>query len=314
MNDDIRLKIIDTLSYFDVFNYPLTLEQLQYFLHYEIADKKVIKKFLKQIPIIECKFGYYFFSGKKRNALKRKIQEKDNIRKVSLAVRYIHFIGMIPGVKFVAMTGSVAMENASRADDIDLFIITRKNMLWTTRFMVVLLAKIFGKKREYKEKKIKDRLCFNMFLDEREMDFFDRNLYTAHEIVQMKVYFDEYRVFNDFTNENLWIQEYFPGLKVSKKSTRRKKRWFDFMFFSERLLRFVNFSAFLIQYLYMSRKITKEKVSLRKAFFHPNDNSYSILSEHRRRSRRYMEMYENSKNYSISEARKDFSGKSKILN
>lgn len=312
MKEQIKLIIIDTLSYFDVFNYPVTLDQIYLFLHYNQIQKKLIKECLEEMSTIENKNGFYFFSGKQEIALKRKLRKNDNCKKVLTAARYSNLLRMIPGVKMVALTGSVAMLNASADDDIDMFIITRKNMLWTTRLMATFITKILGIKREYKSRKNKDKLCLNMFLDERDMELSEKNLYTAHEIVQMKILYDDHKVFESFINKNLWIMDFFPKVFVKKRTGRRSKKWFEFMFFSENLLRAVNFSAFIIQYIYMRKKITNEKISLNRAFFHPNNNGKFILSEYKKRSEVYTELELTAlqtKNYELS---KEFSEKSKL--
>ncbi len=294
MKNQLKTNIIDTLSYFDVFSYPLTLEQVELFLHFQELDKKNLKSYLSKIPIIEKKYGYYFFSGREQVAVRRKMKETENERKLTIAKKYISLLSNVPGVKMIGITGSLSMGNASENDDIDLFIITRKNTLWITRFLVVCVTKCIGRRRSYGDKKVKDRLCLNMFLDERDLEFSEKSLYIAHEIVQMKVYYDEHRMFREFIEKNSWIQEFFPSIEVKRSNQKRKKRWFDFLFFSDRLVRFFNLFAFIFQYLYMSSKITREKVSLRKAFFHPNEYSGIILREYRKRSNDYQLMYENS--------------------
>ncbi len=314
MNNQLKTSIIDTLSYFDVFNYPLTLEQIELFLHFSDADKKAIAKNIKEIGIIDEKYGYYFFSGRKGIAIKRKMQEEENRRKTLLAAKYIDILSKVPGVRLIAITGSLSMGNASVDDDIDLFIITRKNMLWATRFMVILTAKIFGMKREYKNKRHKDKLCLNMFLDEREMEFTDKSLYVAHEIAQMKVYYDEHKVFSHFAKKNSWIKDFFPNITVNIKRMKKKKRWTDLFIFSEKPLRVVNFVAFFGQYLYMSSKITREKVSLRKAFFHPSDSTRFILDQHIKRKRYYLARYSYSNIVREFEAKKSDLKKDRMQN
>lgn len=291
MKKQIKLSIIDTFSYFDLFSYPLTVEQLELFLHKNTASKRLIKECLEEIPIIEEKYNYYFFSGRRDIAIKRKAQEQNNLRKLEIALKYSSLLSFVPGVKLIALTGSASMGNASRTDDIDLFIITRKNTLWITRFLVLALVRVLGKKRKYKSTDVTDKLCINMFLDERELEFSDKNIYVAHEIAQMKILFDEQKTFNNLFKRNSWIQSFFPSIGVLKKRKGRQKRWFDFLFFSEKALRVVNFAAFIFQYLYMFNKITREKVTFRKAFFHPNDISSVIINEYKKRYSYYLDLY-----------------------
>jgi predicted nucleotidyltransferase len=314
MKEQIKLIIIDTLAYFDVFNYPLTLDQIYLFLHYNHIQKKLIKECLGEMPIVENKNGLYFFSGKQEIAIKRKLRKKDNYKKVITAVSYSNLLSMIPGVKMVSLTGSVAMQNASADDDIDLFIITRKNMLWTTRLIAVCITKILGIKRERRSRKNKNKMCLNMFLDERDMELSEKNLYTAHEIVQMKILYDEHKVFEDFMNKNLWIRDFFPKLYVKKRNNRRSKKWFEPLFFSERILGIINFSAFILQYVYMSSRITKEQVSLTKAFFHPNNSNKFILTEYKKRKEIYSCRNELSENLDKIKKDEDLTKKAGLVN
>ncbi len=49
---------------------------------------------------------------------------------------------LVPFIRTVAVTGSVAYGSADRWDDIDLFIVTKQNRLWLTALMTLLLARL----------------------------------------------------------------------------------------------------------------------------------------------------------------------------
>ena len=48
----------------------------------------------------------------------------------------------VPFINTVAVTGSVAYGSADRSDDIDLFIVTKRNRLWLTTLMTLLLVRL----------------------------------------------------------------------------------------------------------------------------------------------------------------------------
>lgn len=287
MNEEIKPDIIDTLAYFDIFSYPLRLEQIHLYLHFGNVSKKDLKELIREIPIIEEKKGLYFFKGRDNIVLTRKVRERVSREKIKLGIHYSNIIGKIPGVKMVGLTGSISMLNSLEEDDIDLFIVTRKNTLWVTRIMVVIAAKLMGIKREYKSKATTNKLCLNMFMDERELEISDKNIYTAHEIVQMRVYHDD-NTLKKFIQSNLWIRHFFPNLYLKTENKGKKKK--TERAYIERGLEVLNLTAFFVQYLYMMRKIKNEKVSLTKAFFHPGKTSEFILKEHEKRSVFYNEM------------------------
>jgi len=303
MKDQIKLSIIDTLAYFDVFGYCLTFDQVVSLLHSQKVEKRLIKECIDVISIIEKKGGYYFFSGRTKSALNRKIKQNYNKEKINLAKNYASLLGFIPGVKFIALTGSVSMMNASENDDIDLFIVTKNNMLWIARFYVVLLVKFLGVKREYRNKVVRDKLCLNMFLDEDEMSFSDRNIYIAHEIAQMKVLYDDGDMYGKLIHENIWIKRFFPNMKINYNNSGIYKKRINARFVKSSILNKVNFLFFIFQYKYMKNKITQEKVNLKKAFFHPNDNAHIITVEYKKRRDYYINLYKKADNskYSVTE-------------
>ena len=126
---------------------------------------------------------------------------------------YLVVASHIPFVQFVGVTGSVAMLCAKKNDDVDLCVVTRKNTLWTTRFLLVILAKwmgLYGK-----------TICLNLFFDEGDLLIPEKkqNIYIAHEILQMKPIIDKNDTYNRFLYANRWTCSFFPNvqLRASRK-------------------------------------------------------------------------------------------------
>jgi hypothetical protein len=167
----------------------------------------------------------------------------------------------------IGITGALAMGNASEESDIDLLLITKKGALWTTRLITLFLLALFGiKTRRYGNREEKDKLCLNVWLDEGSLIWGkkDRNIYTAHEICQIKPLFDKENTFERFLFANKWIEEYWPNaLKTRKvKSKPSSMNW---------LLAFIEPLARTFQFWYMRSKVTREVVEKGKALFHPTD-------------------------------------------
>ena len=92
-------------------------------------------------------------------------------------------------------------KNNLKNSDIDLLIITRKNMLWTTRALVYGVLKVMGYQlRKPEQKSEKDKLCLNMWLDETSLvwDRKDRNIYTGHEIAQIVPLINKKNIYEKF--------------------------------------------------------------------------------------------------------------------
>jgi len=185
----LRSSINKTLSYAHFFNFPLKITELHFWL---IGPKTTtlssLKKYLKANPI-NPKFKKLLFTNSNTHRSKRfRVSQK----KLRSAVKISRFLNLFSTIKLVAVTGSVAVNNADTNDDIDLMIITSSNMLWLTRLFVVPLIGIFFKRRlprdiKYQSLNFKPRnaVCLNLWLDTKALQVpaSKQNLYTAHEVL-----------------------------------------------------------------------------------------------------------------------------------
>ena len=115
-----------------------------------------------------------------------------------MATRVAEELRKIPWITLVAVTGSVATEWPKKNDDIDFLIVCENKRLWLCRFMVVWKLILEGfKLRNFSNKK-RNRLCFNLWLEEdsMEIDKKRQNILTALDIIWMKVLFERDKIFN----------------------------------------------------------------------------------------------------------------------
>jgi hypothetical protein len=118
------------------------------------------------------------------------------------AARYGRIIAMLPFVRMVAVTGSLAMSNTDEGKDIDYMIVTAPNHLWTCRALALLVAR-FAKLEGV-------NLCPNYLLTTNVLALNERSLYVAHELAQMiplsgMEFYEEMRRLND------WMVDYLPN-------------------------------------------------------------------------------------------------------
>ncbi len=202
-------------------------------------------------------------------------REKYSQAKLILATKAAKVISKIPTVKFVGITGALAMMNCGKDGDIDLMVITKNGHLWTTRLVSYLVIWLSGyKTRSPKNKLEKDRLCMNLWMDESDLVWGkeNRNIYTAHEIAQVVPLVNRDNAYERFLQLNDWILEYWPNSvkinnhKLISKKIKSKTGFLEKMFYS-------------IQYWYMKNKITREVITPTRAIFHPKDWSKVVLSK-----------------------------------
>jgi len=74
----------------------------------------------------------------------RLIREATSEQKLTSARRFASVLTkLIPWFMTIAVTGSVAYGSAGKRDDIDLFIITKRNRLWLSIFFALVLVRVF---------------------------------------------------------------------------------------------------------------------------------------------------------------------------
>src|SRR3989344_6317120 len=278
--------ILLALAYHDIFEYPLDSSEIYDLLVKKKVRKESIARELERLRAIGKIGGsdrYFFLKNRKKITRIRKLRAKYSQAKLRKAAFFAGLLRIIPSVKLVAISGALAMKNSRKDDDIDLVIVTQKNKLWTARFLANLLLLPF--KRDPAGQKISDRACLNMFLDESDLSIKDHNIYTAHEICQMKLLWDRGGTYQKFINANRWVGKYLPNWQPSPEildHRLEKKR----LPTTNYLLSTVENLLKDFQLWYMKKKLTTERISVTQLFFHPRDTRDWVVSEYGSRLRK----------------------------
>jgi len=261
-----------SVVYHNLFDYPLTFADL-----IKWSPGKVFSPTYAQASVI-CQNGYFLLQGREGLDYKRALRGRISVKKLEIAIKASNILSLIPSVKMVAVTGSLAMDNAADESDIDFLIITKANLIWTTRLLSYLFLKIFKfDLRKAGDKKQKDKACLNMWLDKGDLAWRknDRNFYTAHEIAQIVPLVNKDKTYEMFLYENRWILKYWPNAVriVKSKKSASNNNWLVSL-----LLTPIEKVAYWLQYWYMKPKITREIVMPKRAIFHPQDWGAYVLS------------------------------------
>src|SRR3990167_10030155 len=271
--------ILSVLAYHDIFDYPLESFEICDLLIKKKAGKILIERELERLRVmgkVSESDRYFFLKNREKIARIRKLMTKYSQKKLKRAAFFAGLLKVIPSVKLVAVSGALSMRNSRRSDDIDLVVVTSKGLLWTTRFLANVLLLPF--KRDTAGQKISDRACLNMFLDESDLSINDHNIYTAHEICQMKLIWDRNGTYRKFIRANSWFLEYLPnwyeGSQFTVHSSQKRKLSTLNSQLSSIESVFKNF-----QLWYMKNKLTTERISSTQLFFHPKDTQEKVRSE-----------------------------------
>lgn len=221
--------------------------------------------------IIQLTNDYVWIGEMRIGALLKKRREESE-RKEEFLKAVLPLVTWIPTLQGIAVTGSVAVGNASAREDIDLMIITRSGFLWSTRAVVEIILLMRGVLRMRGMRDVRNKLCLNLWLDEGSLALAHRSLYVARELAQVRWVYSSDNVPQRMFAANAWIRAYVANALLAKKINRRSIR-------EHVLVRFVcaplEYLAFFLQTTHM-RTRTREVISLRMAFFHPRDTQSDV--------------------------------------
>lgn len=220
----LKAHVIETLAYADIFDYPMTEDEIMKWLIGRKSDG-ACRKLLGQVNgVVFRKDGFLYLSERDRIVSLRKHRQSHTHIKLDKARRASRYLSLIPTITLLGISGSLAMKNAEEHDDIDFFIVARPGTLWLTRLLSIITLELLGIRRRPKEKKVEDKICLNMLTDENHLQIpsMRRNLYTAHEVCQLQIVFDKNNVYQKFLRANGWVKEYLPNATRGAKSKWQK--------------------------------------------------------------------------------------------
>lgn len=205
----------------------------------------------------------------------------DLLIKRNTANRAAFYLSKIPFILFVGISGSLAMNNAKTDSDIDLFVITKNDTLWIARFLsIVILSLNRFSLRRANNKNERNKICLNLWIDQHSIDMPDmpQNAYTAHEIAQVVPLVDKVNTYSQWIKRNKWITGYWPHAVpvLPKKLNELQEK-------PSVIIVFLNHLFYVLQRVYMNGKITREKVTIHYAYFHPFDWGDIVMKELRKK-------------------------------
>lgn len=244
-------EILRVIRYFAIFSYPptfeeihaylgkkITISQLQEDLNYMVTKKVLLVQSLwlnhENVLCYTLVQKSYFFQVRVQRDLIAQ-------QKIESVLGYIRLIKWLPQLKLIAFSGSLSMSNTSEEDDIDLFIITATNRIWTVRFILLCIAFVTKRRGRFNLNKI----CLNLFFDENGLEIPDskKNEYIAHELFQMRSIVNKQMTFEKLLMNNSWAFAFFPNSPIKKtyRIPHTAKLWWGSKIFdlSEKIFKWV---------------------------------------------------------------------------
>lgn len=283
--------ILAVLAYSAKFDYPLTEKEITNRAFkpkvligldgLKVSKKKLyrrdfslaLKSLVKKKKVIKKQDFYSLVATRTKS---RKTNKKIEEFKKQVVDELTQIVDRVPCVLGVVITGSYAAGVVQQKDDLDFLIITKKNRLWLTRFLFLVLASIKGRRPHLPQGDLSHSWDFNFWLDETSLALPNskKGIYEAYEIFQTKWIVDRQQIKKRFFKANSWVYDYFlfadfPQLKGVVNLPKSKFDW----------LLPVEFCFYKLQTIYRQLRHGKEKASLHAAFFHSTSTKGNILSD-----------------------------------
>lgn len=213
----LQRAILLTVLYADLFDYPLTADEIYHRLIGVPAGPGDFQRDLISLagPYLSEAGGYFTWRGREVLVALRQERLAAGQLAWSWALRYARWLARIPFVRMIAVSGSLAVDNSGPEADIDLFIITERDRLWISRLGLVLFRVL--------TRRLSGRFSFaacpNYLVSMSALEIEQQDLYTAHEVIQIVPLWGT-QAYTQFLQANEWVRRFLP-----QAGTGRQDRW-----------------------------------------------------------------------------------------
>jgi hypothetical protein len=201
----LRSSILKVFAYFDIFNYPLSIEDIVLFLDMETEEypvKRELDMLVKEGSLFRTG-PFYSLQNNPGLAEKRNHSREHADELLPIATKGARLLFQFPFVRGVFISGSLSKRCADDKADIDYFIVTSANRLWIARTLMHLFKKLtYLRGRQH-------RYCMNYYVDEDAMEIKEKNIFTATELITLIPASGNGGVIN-FFKANEWTTRFYP--------------------------------------------------------------------------------------------------------
>lgn len=212
---NLNKAIVSTIAFFDIFSYPLSTFEVFKYLQIESSYFQFVLALeeLESRNIISSKNSFYCLKGKEDNFRIRQKRYNYTKKKIKIARRWSKIFKLFTGLKLIALSNSIGSYNLREGGDIDLFIITKRNKIWTSRFTLALIAKLFNLRPSPENEK--DKLCLSFFISEANLNLEnytkENDFYFLYWLVNLSSIYDKDDYLDKLLAENVWVKNYLPN-------------------------------------------------------------------------------------------------------
>ena len=207
-SEKLSQAVLQTLTYSDIFDYPLTAPEVHKYLTGIKASFEEVKQALED-GHIKRTGNYFTLSGREAIVSIRLDREARSQKLLPLALRYGRILGGLPYIRMVALTGSLAVMNISETADFDYMLVAARGRVWTARAFALALSRL-TRLHGY-------TICPNLIVSENTLEWRLHDLYSARELCQM-IPITGLDVYKRLMKANRWAGTFLPNAFLESDS------------------------------------------------------------------------------------------------
>lgn len=202
--------VVETLAYADVWDWPLTVEEVHRFatVRADVDDVAAALQARQRACVASAVGGQpalHVLRGREHLVAERQRRTAASQRLWPQAMRLARRVARIPWVRMVAVSGSLAVSAARTGDDVDLFVVTDDDRLWLTRLLTIAVGQL-----SWGRSAAASPLCPNYLVSASHLALEERDLYTAHELTQLVPLFGAH-TYAVLLQANAWYRAFLPN-------------------------------------------------------------------------------------------------------
>jgi len=223
MPSPLSVAILRTLAYFDIFDYPLTVSELWRWLWPDPAQpvgEVTVEQVQQALKFDELRGrvgmvdDYVVLTGREGIVKTRSDRQPANVRKWKRAESAARFLELVPFVQLVAVSNTLAINNARPESDIDFFIVTSGQHIWIARFLVTGIISLLGWRRH--GQKITNRICLSFYITTSALDLSplksaEPDPHFTFWVSQIVPLMDDDQTYEKFRAANPWVTATLPN-------------------------------------------------------------------------------------------------------
>ena len=236
--------ILKTIKFYDLFDFPLTLEEIKDYLYKYFAPLHVkeLRGTLDHL-VDEGKLSFlkefYILPGRENTIEIRKTRKFIAEKFWNRVKLYGQYMRAVPFVKMIGVCNNLAHDNPNEQSDIDLFIVVKPGRMWLARLAITLILQFYGVRR-YGDK-VAGRFCLSFFVTENKLDMSELELkpedpYLAYWVKNLTPVYGE-KTYEAFKEKNeAWLKTYGLTFSDDRKrhmylyNERKTKRFAEWIF------------------------------------------------------------------------------------